>query len=130
VTSLHYHFPWLIKANLKWSIFCAASKRRMKTNLDWHEYFAIAGQDISFEEKLAGYVKLARKRFDVDAFESFCTTHLSHLDEVADRFCHPDRARCDQAKVTALFPAHEIDMFTELFWNRVQEWRRVEGPGK
>ena len=35
VTSLHYHFPWLIKANIRWSVFCAATKRRMRANLDW-----------------------------------------------------------------------------------------------
>ena len=129
VTSLHYHFPWLIKANMRWSIFCAATDRSMKTDLDWHEYFAIADEDIPFEEKMAGYVTLARARFDVEAFENFCSTHLAHLDEVADEFFATDTVHdAIRQKVTALFPAHEIDAFTELFWTRVQEWRRVEGP--
>ena len=26
-------------------------------------------------------------------------------------------------------PAHEVEEFTELFWNRVQQWRRIEGSG-
>ena len=26
-------------------------------------------------------------------------------------------------KVAALFPAHEVELFTELFWRRVQAWR-------
>ena len=30
VTSLHYHFPWLVMANLRWSLFFAATKRRMR----------------------------------------------------------------------------------------------------
>ncbi len=129
VTSLHYHFPWLIKANLRWSLFCAATDRPMKTDLDWHEYFAIADQDISFDDKLEGYVSLARKRFDVEAFEDFCDTHLAHLDEVADEFFGSDTARdAIHQKVSALFPKHEIESFTQLFWDRVQEWRRVEGP--
>ncbi len=128
VTSLHYHFPWLIKANLRWSIFCAATDRAMKTDLDWHEYFTIADQDIAFEEKLAAYVKLARRRFDVDAFDTFCATHLSQLDEVAYEFFASDTVHdAIGQKVKSLFPAHEVETFTELFWNRVQEWRRVEG---
>jgi hypothetical protein len=128
VTSLHYHFPWLIKANLRWSIFCAATGRSMKTNLDWQHYFAIAGKDISFEEKLAAYVRIARTHFDIEAFEQFCAQHLAHLDDAANEFFATETVRdAIRQKVTALFPAHEIEPFTELFWNRVQEWRRVEG---
>jgi hypothetical protein len=29
-------------------------------------------------------------------------------------------------KVTALFPEHEIEPFTELFWQRIQEACKVE----
>ena len=130
VTSLHYHFPWLIKANLRWSIFCAATDRSMKTNLDWQAYFEIADRDIPFEEKLAAYVKLASGHFDVDEFESFCAKHLPQLDELAYEFFATDTMRdAIREKVTALYPEHEIDSFVELFWNRVQDWRRVEGAG-
>jgi len=130
VTSLHYHFPWLIKANLRWSIFCAATDRSMKTNLNWQDYFAIAGQDIPFEEKMAGYVALASAHFSVDEFESFCAKHLSQLDEVANEFFASDIVHnAIREKVTALYPKHEIESFVELFWKRVQEWRRIEGSG-
>ena len=128
VTSLHFHFPWLIKANLRWSIFCAATDRAMKTDLNWGEYFAIADSDRSFEEKMAGYVALARARFDVDAFEEFCATHLPHLDEVAHEFFATETVQdAIREKVAALYPEHEIDAFCELFWNRIQHSRQVEG---
>ena len=130
VTSLHYHFPWLIKANLRWSIFCAATGRAIKTNLNWQSYFTIADQDIPFEEKMAAYVRLAREHFSVDEFESFCATHLSQLDEVAHEFFASDTVHeAIREKVTALYPEREIDTFVDLFWNRIQDWRRVEGPG-
>lgn len=130
VTSLHYHFPWLIKSNLRWSIFCAATDRSMKTNLDWQSYFSIADQDIPFEDKMAGYVKLARAHFNADEFESFCEKHLSQLDEAAYEFFASDTAHdAIRQKVTALYPEHEVDDFVELFWNRVQKWRQAEGSG-
>ncbi len=121
VTSLHFHFPWLIKANLRWSLFCAATRRRMKTNLNWDAYFEIADTDAPFEEKLAGYVALAEAHFDIPAFQAFCSEHLGHLDEVADEFFASSQARdAIRQKVEALYPEHEVDSFTELFWERVQ----------
>ena len=86
VTSLHYHFPWLIKANLSWSIFCAATDRSMHANLNWGDYFAIAEKDWSFEDKLQAYAKLAFDYFDYDRFHEFCDKHLAQLDELAHEF--------------------------------------------
>jgi hypothetical protein len=128
VTSLHYHFPWLIKANLRWSIFCATTKRRMRRNLDWEPYFKIAAKDLSPHEKLRGYALLAREHFATDSFREFCAKHLAHLDDVAYEFFGSTEARdAVRKKVTALYPAHEIEQFTELFFNRMQEWRKIEG---
>jgi hypothetical protein len=128
VTSLHYHFPWLIKANLRWSIFCAATDRSMQTNLDWGDYLAIADRDLTFDDKLAAYVELARQRFDVAAFEAFCAEHLGHLDAVADELFRSETVRgAIRQKVAALYPAHEVESFTRLFWDRVQQGRVAEG---
>lgn len=130
VTSLHFHFPWLIKANLRWSVFCAATRRRMNSDLNWRAYFDIADSDLPFDDKLAGYVRLARQRFDTEHFEEFCDRHLGHLDEVADDYFGTDSVRAAiREKVESLYPDHEHDEFTELFWNRIQKSRQVERPG-
>ncbi len=125
VTSLHYHFPWLIKANLRWSIFCAATDRSMHANLNWGDYFRIAAEDMPFAEKLDAYAKLALDYFEYDRFLAFCDRHLGHLDEVADEFFGSDVARdAVRQKVTALYPDNEVEEFTEMFWRRIQAWRR------
>ena len=127
VTSLHFHFPWLIKANLRWSIYCAATDRSMHANLNWENYFRIAAKDLSFDEKLDEYSKLALDYFAYDDFLEFCDRHLPHLDEVAHEFFGSDTVRdAIRQKVVALYPAHEIDEFSELFWNRIQEWRKLD----
>jgi len=124
VTSLHYHFPWLIKANLRWAIFCAATRRRVRHNLDWQPYFDVAAQDLPYRERLRRYARIARQTLDADAFEEFCARHLAHLDAVADEFFGTEQARdAVRQKVTALFPAHEVEQFTELFYGRIQQWR-------
>ena len=127
VTSLHYHFPWLVKANLRWSIFCATTRRPMRHNLDWEPYFAAARSDKPYREKLADYAHIARKRLQSAEFEEFCATHLGHLDEIADDFFGSDAAKAAvRKKVEALYPKHEWDRFTELFFDRIQLWRRHE----
>jgi hypothetical protein len=128
VTSLHYHFPWLIKANLRWAIFCAATRRRVRHNLDWAPYFAIAAEDLPYREKLRRYARLARETLDAERFEEFCARHLGHLDGVAHEFFATEQARdAVRQKVAALFPAHEVEEFTELFYGRIQKWRVEEG---
>ena len=128
VTSLHYHFPWLIKANLRWSIFCAAFNRSMHVNTDWQPYFDIAAQDMPYRERLKAYAKIAHERYQTEHFWEFCHTHLAHLDEVAYEFFGTPKAKdAVHQKVTALFPSHEVDAFTELFWGRIQRWRDAEG---
>jgi hypothetical protein len=131
VTSLHRHFPWLVKANLRWSIFCAVTKRPMRKNLDWAPFYAIAADaDRPYRDKLAAYAALARERFEADRFEEFCATHLGHLDEVAWEFFGTETAKgAVRAKVAALFPKHEVEPFTELFWNRIQAWRSESARG-
>jgi hypothetical protein len=128
VTSLHYHFPWLVKALLRWTLFCAATKRPFSLNLRWAPYFAIADQERPREEKLAAYAELADAHFDRKGFEDFCRRHLAHLDDVADEYFGSDAAReAVRLKVQALYPHHEIDTFTNLFFERIQHWREHEG---
>jgi hypothetical protein len=129
VTSLHRHFPWLVKAKVRWSIFVAATRRKMPMNLDWEPYLRISDRrDLPFRERLKQYAKIARRRLDQDHFEEFCGKHLSHLDEVAHEFFGTPAAReAVRLKVAALFPAHEVEEFTEKFWQEIQIWRAEEG---
>ena len=128
VTSLHYHFPWLIKANLRWSIFCAATRRRMRRNLDWQPFFDVAAEDLPFQEKLERYARIAHERFDTGRFLDFCAAHLAHLDEVTFEFFGSEAAReAVHRKVAALYPPHEVEEFTQLFMDRIGTWRRLEG---
>jgi len=127
VTSLHYHFPWLIKAKVRWALFCAAYGRKKSRNLKWDSYYDIANSERSYREKLSEYAKLADEGFETDRFQEFCAKHLSHLDEVALEFFESDVAKAAiREKVESLFPEHEHEEFTEHFWGMIQFWRKTE----
>lgn len=127
VTSLHYHFPWLVKALLRWSIFCAVTRRKMRQTLDWEPFYEIQRRGLPLREALAEYAKIAHARFETERFEEFCHQHLGHLDEVAWEFFGTETAKkAVRLKVEALFPAHEHGIFTEHFWELVQTWRQHE----
>jgi hypothetical protein len=128
VTSLNYHFPWLVKAKVKWSVFVAATKRRMRKTLDWDPYYEVAEREMPYRDKLRAYAAIARKRLDVGRFEEFCDKQLKRLDEVAwEVFGSAEAKDAVRQKVAAIFPAHEIDEFTEHFWAAIQRWRAEEG---
>lgn len=124
VTSLHYHFPWMVIANVKWSLYVAATGKKFRKTLDWEPYYEVLGRESSFEGRLAGYARIGNERMETAAFREFCDKELRHVDEIAWEFFGSEIARkAIRLKVEALFPAHEVDQFTQLFWDRVQQWR-------
>ncbi len=127
VTSLHYYFPILVKNMLRWSLFCAASRHRMRPTLDWEPYFDVQRRDLPFRERLAAYADITRERMETERFKAFCETHLTHLDEVAWEFFGDPLAKgIIRDKVSAMYPQHEIEPFTEHFWGLIQFWRKTE----
>ena len=84
---------------------------------------------IASSEKLDRYAAIADARFETARFEEFCARHLGHLDEVASEFfTTPEAREAVRLKVAALYPAHEVERFTELFWKRIQAWRAAGCP--
>lgn len=128
VNSLHYHFPWLVKAKLRWALFCTATKRRFRMNLDWQPYFQVADSISDPEDKLRRYAEIAERHFETERFVEFCGRHLAALDEVAYEFF--GSTECKDAvrqKIKAVYPENEQDEYTDLFFERIQRWREREG---
>lgn len=124
INSLQIHFPWVVTAKIRWSLFCAAMKRPMRQNLDWQPYWDIAEGDLPYREKLSAYAAHAREHFDADRFSDFCDEHLAHLDQVShDYFGSAPAKEAIGKKVRAVFPEHEWEEFTERFWSAIQIWR-------
>ncbi len=125
VTSLHYHFPWIVLANIRWSVFCAATRRTMRKNLDWQPYYDLLQEPMSDRERLAAYARIGHQRMQTERFREFCDQYLGHLDEVAVEFFETEFAKdAVRNKVASLFPANEVEEFTELFWERIGQWRK------
>lgn len=127
VTSLHYHFPWLVMAMVRWTLFCAATQRKKKLTLEWDRFFEARDESLSYDDQLAAYDAIAREHFDTDAFVEFNETYLKDLDAIALEFFGTERFReIVRAKVAALYPEHEIDRFTDHFFGMIQFWRKTE----
>ena len=124
ITSLHYYFPWAMKALVKWSVFCTTTGRRPRYDLDTRRYFDIADRDdLSYADKLAAYRTLADDYFEVERYNDFCASRLAHLDEVAlEYFAGPefDHALVDTVRTT--FPVHEHDHFIAHYRGLLGAW--------
>jgi hypothetical protein len=128
LTSLHYYFPWAIKTLVKWSAFCTVTGRPMRVSQNTRDYFAVGDRDeLTYEEKLAEYRKLADAYFQVDLYEEFCAETLPHLDELArDWFASSDFDSLLVDVVTATFPAHEHEEMVARHRGLVGQWLREQ----
>ena len=124
ITSLHYYFPWAMKALAKWSVFCATTGRRPRYDLDTRRYFDIADRDdLGYGDKLAAYRQLADEYFEVERYTEFCAGRLAHLDEVAvDYFAGTEFDDVLVGAVRATFPTHEHDQFIAHYRGLIGAW--------
>jgi len=126
LTSLHYYFPWAIKALVRWSVFCLSTSREMHINQNSRAYFEFGDrEDLSYDEKMAEYRRLADGYFQVDAYVEFCARHLAHLDEIAhDWFTSTEFDDLLVRTVVQTFPAHEQEHFVAHYRGLLAAWAR------
>jgi hypothetical protein len=128
LTSLHYYFPWAIKALVKWCVFVLVTGRRPRLDLETDRFFAIADEPgASYADKLAAYSELADAYFESERYHDFCASGLSHLDEIVlDWVAGPDFDRLLIQTVRSVYPAHERDHFIGHLRGLLGLWVRDE----
>jgi len=126
LTSLHYYFPWAMKALVRWCVFALVTGRRGKLDLDTSAYFEIADDPrLCYEEKLDRYRLLADDYFDTDRYRDFCASALPRLDEIVlDWVTSDDFDRLLIATVRSVYPAREHDQFIAHLRGLVGLWIR------
>jgi hypothetical protein len=129
LTSLHYYFPWAIRALVRWSAFCAVTRRPVRLNQSTRDWFAVGDRDeLSYEEKLAAYRDLSDSYFSRPEYEEFCADHLGHLDEaLLDWVVGPDFDRLLVETVCSTFPPHEHEHFVAHYRGLLGAWARDQG---
>jgi hypothetical protein len=124
VTSLHYYFPWAMKALLKWSVFCVATGRKARTQVDTDPWFAVADDaGLDYGGKLAAYQGLADTHFDTDRYREFCDAALPHIDEMVLEWVDSDDFRSLLTDtIRSTYPQHEWDKFEGHFGGLTRMW--------
>jgi len=128
LTSLHYYFPWAMKALVKWSLFALVTGRKANLDLDTDRYFTVADEPgVSYAEKLAIYRSLADAYFDSERYYDFCATSLPDLDQIVlDWVAGPDFDQLLIRTVKAVYPEHEHDQFIAHLRGLTELWVRDE----
>lgn len=126
LTSLHYYFPWAMKALAKWAIYCTVTGRRMPIDQDHRRYFAIGDRtDLTYAEKIDMYREMSDEYFDTHAYEEFCAEHLHGLDEfMVGYITGPAFDSLLVETVKSTFPAHEHDHFIGHYRGLLEAWAK------
>jgi hypothetical protein len=125
VTSLHYYFPWAMKTLVKWSAFCVATGRRPRPHVDSAAWFEVADDpDLSYDDKIAAYQRLADEYFERDRYDEFCAKALPDIDAmVVDWVGSQEFDDLLEQTVVATYPLHEVEPFMAHFRGLLGLWR-------
>jgi hypothetical protein len=125
VTSLHYYWPWAMRALVKWSAFCVATGRAPQMHVDTTEWFKVAdNEDLSYDDKLMAYQMLCDDYFQREQYDEFCAASLPDIDEmVYDWICSSDFDQLLTDVVVSTYPEHERDQFMGHFQGLLDLWK-------
>lgn len=116
-TSIHAHFPWLIKALTRWFAFCAITERDMRADMEQKKYLEVLNDpNISQEKKFEHHYKLSEDYFGIPEFKEFCEKNFDDIDDAIMAFYDQNE---EQILETAIrfsdFPEHEHDHFYNYY---------------
>jgi hypothetical protein len=124
LTSLHYYFPWAMKALLRWSAFCVITGRKPRIDLETARYFEVADRDdLTYADKLARYRRIADEHFETERYADFCASRLGHVDEMVYDWVRSrefDALLVDTVKTT--YPAAEHERFVAHLRGLLGAW--------
>ena len=128
LTSLHYYFPWAMKALVKWCVFALATGRQAKLDLETGRFFEAADTPgTTYGERLGVYRQLADAYFETDRYQDFCATSLAHIDEIVlDWVAGQDFDDLLVQTVHAVYPAHEHEQFIAHLRGLTSLWVKDE----
>jgi hypothetical protein len=125
LTSLHYYFPWAIKALVRWCGFCVATERPNRIDQDTRRYFELGDRDLGYEDKLAAYRELVDDFFEIERYEEFCAQALPQLDDMMLEYVESDDFdRLLVETVQTTFPAHEHEHFVAHYRGLLDAWAK------
>ena len=124
VTSLHYYFPWAMASLIKWTAFCAATRRRAKLHVDTEPWFAVADDpELTYQAKLMRYQQLADQHFQKERYLDFCATALPDIDDmVLEWVTSADFDRMLTETIVQTYPEHEREWFMGHFRGLIGLW--------
>jgi len=121
--SLHYYFPWAIRALVRWTAFCTVSRRPAAIGQGTRPYFEVGDSRLPYAEKLERYRELADACFQREEYEAFCAESLPHLDEsVLEHFAGGEFDALLVDTVRGTFPAHEHEAMIAHYRGLVGAW--------
>jgi hypothetical protein len=96
----------------------------MRINQGTRDYFEIGDrEDLSYEEKLAEYRRLADAYFQAEEYEAFCGEHLPHLEDALTEYVSgPEFDGMLVDTVRSTFPAHEHEQFVAHYRGIMGAW--------
>ena len=114
LTSLHYYFPWAMKALVKWCVFALVTGRRPRLDLETGRYFEMADQPGTSYAREAGRLPRAGRRVLRDRRATRTSARAASGTWTTSCWTGwpaPASTSCWSETVRSQYPAHEHDQF-------------------